>query len=40
MRSKKYNGDFFYYIIYIYIYIAYFIKYNYICNINILNIIL
>jgi len=39
MRSKKYNDDFFI-ISYIYIYIAYFIKYNYICNINILNIIL
>jgi len=29
MKSKKYNDDFFYYILYSYI--AYFIKYNYIC---------
>jgi hypothetical protein len=34
MRHKTYNGNFFYYIIYLYI--AYFIKYNYIHNINIL----
>jgi hypothetical protein len=39
MRYKKYNGGFFYYYI-IYVYIVYFIKYNYIYNINILNIIL
>jgi len=39
MRFKKYNDEIFFYYI-IYLYIAYFIKYNYICNINILNIIL
>ena len=31
IKSKKYNDEIFYYILYLYI--AYFIKYNYICHI-------
>ena len=39
MRFKKCNDELFL-LYHIFIYISYFIKYNYTCNINILNIIL